>query len=816
MNDFTLSLRSWRRRPAAAATIVATLAIGVGATAALAALIYSVLLAPLPFADQGELMTIWLRDTARDHPFVEVSYPDYLDWVAGETGFESLAAMPATDFGLALTGYGEPQQVHARAVSASFFDLLGTAPELGRTFRAEDDEPGAEPVAIISHGLWAELFARDPSAVVKPIVLEGTPYTVVGVMPESFDYPAGTELWLPIEAIAPQSALENRGIGWLVVVGRLADGISRSQATAALDTVATSLDREHWSRDDRRSVVTPLYDQIVGEVRPPLLALGAGVLLVVLIGCANVAGLLLARAADRDREVAVRVALGAAPGRLVRAAMIEMLPLGIAGGVLGGLLATWILGLAKAVPGLPMARIFGLGSGIPLAVAALLLALAAASLCALAPALAARRSARRSPADRLRGHGGSASPGRRGARDFLVAAEMALAVVVVAGALLLGRSMAALYAADLGFESRGLLTLDVPIQSKYQSLEEWRVFFERVVERVETIPGVESAAGVYLRPLWGPVGFDGAYVAEGQTDEEARRNPHVNLEGITTGYFDTMGIRLLAGRDVSDADDLDSPGVIVVSESMARRAWPGVVTAQEAIGKRLRMSLGQGARFHREWLTVVGVVADARYREIEAARLDVYQPSRQFESGPLRHLAVRASGTGAESAAALAPAVRAVIRELDAAQPIDDVRTMEAIVADAVATRRLAWRLFLALAALALGLAAIGVHGLMAQRVTTLRREIGVRMALGARRADVVRDVLTRALFLAGVGGAIGLAAALVLARTVESMLYEVPTTDPLSFTGAAAALVALALAGAYLPARRAGRVDPSVVLREE
>jgi putative ABC transport system permease protein len=484
----------------------------------------------------------------------------------------------------------------------------------------------------------------------------------------------------------------------------------------------------------------------------------------------------------------------------------------------------WILALARSVPGLPMTRIAGLELGLPLIAGALVLSLLAAALCALAPALAARRSARRSPADRLRGHGAGAIPGR-GARDFLVAAEMALAVVVVAGALLLGRSMAALYAADLGFEARGLLTLDVPIQSKYQTLDEWRVFFERTIERVETIPGVESAAGVYLRPLWGLVGFDGSYVAEGQSDVEARRNPHVNLEGITPGYFDTMGIRLLAGRDVSDADDLDSPGVVVISESMARRAWPGVRDASAALGRRLKMSLGEGATFHHQWLTVAGVVADTRYREIEAARLDVYQPVRQFESGPLRHLVVRASaeggaatarGAGPEAAAALAPAVRAVIREIDATQPIDDVRTMDAIVADAVATRRLAWRLFTALAALALGLAAIGVHGLMAQRVATLRREIGVRMALGARRADVVRDVLGRALVLAGAGGAIGLVAALLLARTVESMLYEVPATDPLSFAAAAAALVTLALAGAYVPARRAGRVDPSVVLREE
>jgi putative ABC transport system permease protein len=369
------------------------------------------------------------------------------------------------------------------------------------------------------------------------------------------------------------------------------------------------------------------------------------------------------------------------------------------------------------------------------------------------------------------------------------------------------------------------LTLDVPIQSKYQSLDEWRTFFERTIERVAAIPGVASAAGVYLRPLWGPVGFDGAYVAEGQSEEEARRNPHVNLEGVTPGYFDTMGIRLLAGRDVSADDDLDSTGVIVVSESMALRAWPGVGTASAALGKRLRMPLGEGATFHREWLTVIGVVADARYREIEAARLDVYQPSRQFESGPLRHLVVRASasgaavskrGAGTAAAAALAPAVRAVIRELDATQPIDDVRTMEAIVADAVATRRLAWRLFSALAVLALGLAAIGVHGLVAQRVASLRREIGVRMALGATPGDVMRQMLRESLGVTVAGLVFGLVLAAAISQLVGALLYGVSPLDPLVLTVSATLLAASLLLAAYLPTRRATRIDPTTALRHE
>jgi predicted permease len=805
LREMRLALRLAARRPLLTGAIVATLAIGIGATTAVFGIVRAVLSQSAPFRQPEGLAILWLSDPSRSQSFVEASYPDFLDWRRDASDiFESLAAMPATNFDATLTGAGDPRQVRGRAVTTNFFDLLRAPPAIGRTFLASDDGPTAGKLVVIGDGLWHELFGGDPGVVGRTLTLDGILHTIVGIMPRTFQFPAGAQYWTPIEAAVPTNAITKRNIGWLLVVGRVRDGVTLDTVRAAMDVIVRRLDRKHWNGEDRRIVVGPLTEHIVGGIRRPLVALFAAVILLLLVGCTNIAGLLLTRSTERRREIAVRTALGASRARLVRQTLIEIMPAALGGAVAALVLSHWIVRFLVSSRGLELPPGVEVATDYAALGIAVGLSLVTTAVCGLAPAIEAAAIGRPSLGERLRETPGAGGGRHAHTRDLLVVAELTLAVVLATGAILLGRSFLALARSDLGFDARGLLTLALPHEG---GVEKSRVFWAHTLERVRGLPGVRSAAGVFLRPLWSTVGFDGIYLSEGQTQAEAEANPHVNVEAVTPGYFETMRIRLVSGRDFADGDDERTSGKIIVSESLARRAWPRA----DALGKRLRMPMGSDSPYHQKWLTVVGVAADVRYREIEAARFDVYLPYRQFNS-TLKHLVVRAEG----DPAALVASIDAAIRAINPAQPIDDVQTMGAIVDRALRTRRVTAQIFVGLAATALLVALLGVHAMMAYSVTLVRRELAVRLALGAEPRRIRRAILGRGLRLAGLAIVLGLGAALLLGRGVAGLLYEVPPTDVPTLFMAAVAIAAVGLAGCYIPALRASRTDPIAALRHE
>jgi putative ABC transport system permease protein len=802
--DLRYALRSLRRRPLLVVVAVAVLAIGIGASTAVFSVVDAVLLRPLPFADAGRLVVAWQRSPDNSVPFIEVSYPDYLDWRQQARTFESMAIIPTVNSGFVLAGE-EPLQVQGRLVSGNFFDVLGVRARLGRPLRPDDDRVGADRVVVLGHGLWQRRFGADRAVIGRKIVVDGTPMEVVGVMPPAFRYPPKAEMWTPVVPAIPE-AVANRGVCWAIVVGRLGPGARLAQAQAELDGIVARLAKAFPDAAADAAVVKPLTDELFGPARPALLVLLAAVLLVMLVACANVSALLLARAADRQREIAVRLALGASRGRLVRQLLCESALIALAG-VAGGLvLAEWGLAALIALVPTDVPRLQDAAIDLRVLAFAAALAAAAALLSGLAPALVASRPAL---TDALESGARTAGPGsaQRSLQGLLVGAETAVALVLLLGAGLMAQTFQNLRRLDLGYDPRHVLALEVVApHGKYEKPAEWRSLYQRLVERIARLPGVEASAGVFLRPLWGQMGNDWLFTVEGQSDADSRRNPHVNLEAVTPGYFGTMRTPLLRGRDFTDRDAEGAPGVAIVSNDFARRYWPG----QDPIGKRLKIPLPDSP-YHLTWLTVVGVVADARYREIQSSRLDLFLSYLQSPYGP-RHIVVRTTG----DPLAVAPSVRAAVRDADRELLAEDVTAMETVVAAALGGPRFGMQLLSAFALAALALAALGTYGVMAFLVGRRTREIGVRMALGARATDVTALILRQGLRPVMAGLTVGLGASLLLGRALGALLYGVAPHDPATMAAAAVALAGIAAAACFLPARRAARLDPAAALRRE
>ncbi|PYQ00063.1 MAG: hypothetical protein DMF83_29085, partial [Acidobacteria bacterium] len=738
-------------------------------------------------------------------PFVEVSYPDYLDWRQQSRAFESMAIIPSVNQGFMLAG-DEPMQVQGRLVSGNFFDVLGARPLLGRPLRPVDDRPGAGRVAVLCHGLWQRRFGADRAVVGRKIVVDGTPMEVVGVMPPAFRYPPKAEMWTPVVPAIPE-AVANRGVYWAIVVGRLAPGVRLAQARAELDGIVARLARVNPDAAATAAVVTPFAEQLFGPARAALVVLLTAVLLVLLVACANVSALLLARAADRQREIAVRLALGASRGRLVRQLLAESALIALAGAAGGTVVARWSLDALVSLVPADVPRLQDAAVDARVLAFAVALAATAALVSGLAPALLASRP---SLTDALESGARTAGPGRtpRRLRALLVGAEAAVALVLLSGAGLMAQTFHNLRRVDLGYDPRHLLTLELTGgRNRYDKPAQWRMLHRTLLERIDRLPGVEASAGVLLRPLRGQVGMDWIFVVEGQSEADLRRNPHLNLEAVTPGYFRAMRIPLRRGRTFTDQDTDGAPGVVVVSDTFARRYWPG----QDPIGQRLKIPLPEAPAYHYNWLTVVGVVADARYRELQAARLDLYLSSLQSPYGP-RHLVVRTTG----DPLALASAVRDVVRSVDHDLLTEDITSMESLVEAALGGPRFGMQLLSAFALAALALAALGTYGVMAFLVGRRTREIGVRMALGARAADVRRLVFGQGMRPVLAGLAAGVVGSLALGRAVSTLLFGVGADDPATLAGAAAVLAGVAAAACYFPARRAARLDPAVALRRE
>jgi putative ABC transport system permease protein len=809
LRDLRYGFRVLSKSRGFALVAVVTLALGIGASTAAFSVVHAVLLRPLPFPGQERLFVAWKRDATTDNPFVELSVAEVRDWQAQARSFDGLAAMPTTvyGYGYVLTGRGEPVQLESAKVTGRFFSVLGARAALGRVFDEADDRVGGPAVVVISDRLWRERFGADPGVVGQTATLNQTAFQIIGVLPPAFDFPSGADLWIPLLTTANPRGIENRGVVYLQAVGRLKDGVTREQAAAELDTVIARLAAQYPETQaaGQRVVLTPLADHLFGDAKPALWALFAATALLLLIGAANIANLMLARATSRRRELAVRVALGASRRRLALQMLVESLLLALVGGAAGLLLALWLVELLAALAPADIPRLGDVRLSGAALLASVAFTLVTTAVFGLLPALSASRF---NLSETLAEAGGKLAGARTGnrLRGALVVGEVALTLVLVAGASLILRSFLNLSGVPLGFDPRGVLTMQLRLTgSKYGAVEARREFFRQLTERLEAQPGVVAASGVLIRPLEGTVGWDSDFAAEGQPAEEARRNPEANFEVVNPHYFRTFGVPLKAGREFDDRDRAGVEPVVIISETLAERFYG---SAAGAVGKRLKLNSEDA---EEPWRVVVGVAGDVRYRELQSTRLDVYVPHAQGTPN-LNHFAVRTT-LGASDALAL---VRREVAALDAQLAVSRVATMEEQVAVRLARPRFTAVLLNWLALMALLLAAVGIFGVTAYAVAQRTRELGLRVALGARPRDIMALVLWHGLKLAALGILPGLLCALLMTRWLSSLLYGVSASDPLTYAGVALLTACVALLACLVPARRATKVDPMVALRYE
>ncbi|MBC7931090.1 MAG: ABC transporter permease [Rubrivivax sp.] len=813
--DVRFALRMlWKNRGLTAVAVVA-LALGIGANSAIFSVVNAIVLRPLPFRDSERLVQLWgdIRQPGLEE--LELSAPEFTDFrERGGAIFESVAAYSTQGFNFA--GAGEPERIQGAAVTASFFPTLGVEPIRGRTFTEEEDRPGADNVVVISHALWERRFGSDPQIAGKQVALDGRGYTVVGVMPASFHFPDNdAEIWKPIAFDADLLSPNNRGSHYLLATGRLRAGVPLERAQSEVAALAGGIGGDNPQAYPRGfgAKIRPLQEELVGGVRTSLFVLFGAVGLVLLIACANVASLLLARAASRRREMAVRTALGASRWRVIRQLLTESVLLSLAGGTAGLLLALWgidvLVSLAPA--GTPRVEEIGLDAGVVLFTFGV--SLLTGVVFGLAPALSASKTDLNASL-KEGSRGSTEGPRRARLRGLLVVAEFALALVLLAGAGLLVKSFARIQEVGTGFDPDGVLTMRLVLpEAKYKGYAEQRAFYETLFARLRALPGVESVGGNNLIPFGGGGGSRG-FLIEGRPVPPGSPHPEEQLRFITAGYFDAMRIPVLRGRDFKDSDVDGAPRVAVVSRAMAERHWPD----EEAIGKRFAYAgIGRGHDDKPDWIEIVGVVGDIKHRGLDVASkpeiyVPVYQPLFKGFRLPALYVGIRTSG----DAASLTPAVRREVLAIDREQAVASMKTMRQRLAESIAQRRFNMSLLGLFAVVALVLAAVGVYGVMSYAVARRTHEIGVRVALGAQRGDVLRPVLRQGMRLTLAGVAVGLVGALAATRVLASLLYGVSATDPLTFAGVAALLSAVALFACLVPARRATKVDPMVALRYE
>jgi len=800
MNDVRLAVRGLLRSPGFTVVAVLAVALGIGANTAVFTIVDSVLLRALPFPEPGRLYALAI---VNDSPFGGVNdrwMPDslFVDFRKQDRYFEKLTAFGSHRVNL--TGVGDARSIWGTFATANFFSVLGANAALGRTFAADEDQPGHDGVVVISDALWRSAFGGDPAIIGKSVRLDGESHIVIGVMAAGFAFPAALDVWVP------QGVVLNPHNSWLLnVVGRLRPGATASQARAELDTIIKETPEEGGERRPPARVVS-LLESVSGKVQQLLLIFLGAVAFVLLIACANVANLMLARAAGRRQEIAVRAALGASRWRLIRQLLTESTLVSLAGGAAGLLLAIWsvpaLVSLAPA-DSLPRAEQIGIDGWV------LAFTFGVSLLTGLGfgiiPAIQATRSELRESLSL----GGRTLTGRHERlRGALVVSEIALSLVLLTGAGLMLRSFIRLRSVDTGFQARNLITMTVELpDSTYKGASQVQAFHEQTLEKLSHLPGVTAAAAINWLPFGGPLMMGDFRLDGGRTFPKGLA---VAKPFVSPGYFQAMGIRLLRGRDFTASDNGDAPLAGIVSQSAARRLWPG----EDPIGKRFTEE--EENPKPQDWVTVVGVVQDVKQMGMaDKPRETVYQSSSQINRpGWLNHLAfvVRT----ASDPEALATAMRAAVREVDRNQPVQKIATMQSLIDESTAEPRFQTRLLGAFSMLALLLAAVGTYGVLAYSVAQRTHEIGIRMALGAERRDVLRLVLRRTLTLAGAGVLIGAAGALVVTRVLEKFLYEVKPNDPVTFVAVATLLAGVALAAGWIPAWRATRVDPVEALRYE
>jgi putative ABC transport system permease protein len=806
LQDLRYGLRTLRSRPGFTLVALLALAFGIGANTAIFSVLNAVLLRPLPYKDSSRLVMLWHDYSQMNLPKASLSVPSYLEYRDHVKAFESVAA--ATNWSANLTGVGEAERVQGARVTANFLSTVGVSPAAGRDFLPEDDKPGGDRVVLVSHGLWQRRFGGDPSVVGKTLALNGENHTVVGILPENFLFFRPADLFKPIAFTPEQSGPDNHGNEYLIGVARLREGTTLAQARSEMDGIVARLRPEFYVAGwDVRMV--PLLEEMTGEVRPALLVLMAAVGCVLLIACSNVANLLLARAATRRREIAIRSALGAGRWRVVRQLMTESIVLAVAGGALGLLVAFWGLRvLMAAAPSAAVQMVLGgRAVGLDGGVLAFTLGLSVLTglLFGVAPALqASRADLEEVLKDTGRGEG-TGVHGHRLLAAFVVS-QVAVALVLLVSAGLLIRSFVRLQAVDPGFRTDHLLTLRVTLpQSRYVEDGQVAAFFDDLLQRLSALPGVQSAAAVSNLPMSGD-NASASFAIEGLQVPDGQPSPHGDSHVVSDGYFAAMQIPIVRGRFFEPRDTREAVKVAIIDQVLADRYWPGA----DPIGRRMALYF-EGTPDKPAWREIVGVVGHVKKYGLDGrVKEQYYMPAPQM---PRRNmfLVLRTSS----DPTTLAAAARAAVRDRDADLPVFQVRTMDQVVDETLVTRRFAMLLLALFAGLALFLAGVGLYGVISCSVAQRTREIGLRMALGAQGGDVVRMVVRRGLALAALGLAFGIVAALAVTRFLSALLFSVPPTDPATFVSIAALLLAVAGAASFLPAWRAARVDPMEALRE-
>ena len=803
--DVRYAIRLMRQNWGFTLIAVISLALGIGANTALFSVVNAVLLRPLPFPEPDRLVMIWEDATFIGFPQDTPAPGNYADWKAQAQTFADMAACGNRSFNL--TGDGEPEKIQAYEVTANFLPLLGVKPVLGRNFTAEEDQPGANNVAIISHSLWQTRYGGDAGILNRNIRLNDENYTVIGVMPGDFQFgPDYIRLWTPI-ALTPQQLNDHRN-HYLNVVGRLKPGVTLAQANADIKAVMKRIGEKY--PDDAGQLgatVVSLHEQVAGNMRQSLWLLLGAVGFVLLIACANIAGLLLSRAATRQREIAVRSALGAGRGRILRQLLTESVVLAGVGGVLGVLLASWSFVLLKQLVPSEMAAAATLSIDVRVLGFALLVSLLAGLVFGLAPALQVSKVELTTALKQGSGRSGVGF-GQRRLRSAFVIGEIALALVLLVGAGLLIQTLSKLQGQYADLRAESLLTIRTTLpENKYQEQPKRVAFYDQVLERVQALPGVTSAGYSTSVPLeW--AGGANSITIEGR-QAAPNNNWNANHRQVSAAYLQTMGIALRSGRYFTEQDNAQTEPVTIVNETMARQYWPN----ENAIGNRFKNGPADSPQ---PWRTIVGIVADVRQMGVDVpTKAEMYFPYRQIKSHAFfapRDLVIRAT----VEPTSLVASVRNAIYAVDPNQPLANIRTMDAVFGEHTKMRRMGMLMLTGFAALAMLLAMLGIYGVLSYFVTQHTQEIGVRLALGAESKNIFALVLKRGLLLAGVGVVIGLMASFALTRLLRSLLFEISAVDPLTFGGVALLLLLVAVLACALPARRAANVDPMIALRCE